>query len=101
MNALISPIIKKYKTVILILALLIVQAYFTLTLPEYTADIVNVGVANADINYVYDTGIKMITMTVLATVSAILVAFFSSRFSSGYARLKKNDFSEGFEIFKS
>lgn len=86
MNALISPIIKKYKTIILILILLIIQAYFTLTLPEYTADIVNVGVANADIDYVYDIGMKMITMTVLATVSAILVAFFSSRFSSGYAR---------------
>lgn len=86
MNALISPIIKKYKTIILILILLIIQAYFTLTLPEYTADIVNVGVANADMDYVYDIGMKMITTTVLATVSAILVAFFSSRFSSGYAR---------------
>ena len=86
MNALISPIIKKYKTIILILLLLIVQAYFTLTLPEYTADIVNTGVANADMNYVYDIGIKMITMTVLATITAIIVSFFSSKFSSGYAR---------------
>ena len=86
MNALISPIIKKYKTLILILILLIIQAYFTLTLPEYTADIVNIGVANANMDYVYDIGIKMISMTVLATVSAILVSFFSSRFSSGYAR---------------
>ncbi|AMD17200.1 hypothetical protein TL18_03685 [Methanobrevibacter sp. YE315] len=86
MNSLISPILKKYKTIILILLLLIVQAYFTLMLPEYTADIVNVGVANADINYVYDIGIKMIAITVLATITAILVSFFSSRFSSGYAR---------------
>ncbi len=86
MNALITPIIKKYKMIILILILLIVQAYFTLMLPEYTADIVNVGVANADMNYVYDVGIKMITMTVFATISAILVSLFSSRFSSGYAR---------------
>ena len=86
MNALIPPILKKYKMLILILLLLILQAYFTLALPEYTADIVNVGVANTDMNYVYDTGIKMITMTVLATITAVLVSFFSSRFSSGYAR---------------
>ena len=86
MNAVISPIIKKYKSFILILLLLIVQTYFTLTLPEYTADIVNMGVANADINYIYNIGIKMIIITVLATISAILASFFSIRFSSGYAR---------------
>ena len=52
MNVLISLIIKKYKTIIFILLLLVVQAYFTLTLPEYTANIVNIGVANSDMNYV-------------------------------------------------
>lgn len=99
MNALISPILKKYKTIILILLLLIIQAYFTLTLPEYTADIVNIGVANSDINYVYDIGIKMIIMTVLATISAILVSFFSSRFSSGYARdLRKMIFPKALQF---
>ena len=99
MNALISPILKKYKTIILILILLIVQAYFTLSLPEYTADIVNIGVANADINYVHDIGIKMITMTILATISAILVSFFSSRFSSGYARdLRKMIFPKALQF---
>lgn len=86
MNPLISLILKKYKTLILILILLIIQAYFTLTLPQYTADIVNIGVANSDMDYVYDIGIKMITLTIFATISAILVSFFSSRFSSGYGR---------------
>ncbi|MBQ2652767.1 MAG: ABC transporter ATP-binding protein [Methanobrevibacter sp.] len=99
MNDLISPIIKKYKSIILILLLLIVQAYFTLTLPEYTADIVNIGVANADINYVYDIGIKMIAITVLATISAILVSFFSIRFSSGYSRdLRKMIFPKALQF---
>ena len=95
MNVLISLLIKKYKTIILILLLLITEAYFTLTLPQYTADIVNIGVANSNMNYVYDIGIKMIIMTVFATVSAILVSFFSSRFSSGFARdLRKRIFSK-------
>ena len=86
MNPLISLILKKYKTLILILILLIIHAYFTLTLPQYTADIVNICVANSDMDYVYDIGIKMITLTIFATISAILVSFFSSRFSSGYGR---------------
>ena len=99
MNVLISLIIKKYKTIIFILLLLVVQAYFTLTLPEYTANIVNIGVANSDMNYVYDTGTKMITMTVLATITAVVVSFFSSRFSSEYAKnLRKMIFTKALKF---
>ena len=99
MNILISLIIKKYKTIIFILLLLVVQAYFTLTLPEYTANIVNIGVANSDMNYVYDTGTKMITMTVLATITAVVVSFFSSRFSSEYAKnLRKMIFTKALKF---
>lgn len=99
MNVLISLIIKKYKTIIFILLLLVVQAYFTLTLPEYTANIVNIGVANSDMNYVYDTGTKMITMTVLATITAVVVSFFSSRFSSEYTKnLRKMIFTKALKF---
>ena len=99
MNVLISLIIKKYKTIIFILLLLVVQAYFTLTLPEYTANIVNIGVANSDMKYVYDTCTKMITMTVLATITAVVVSFFSSRFSSEYAKnLRKMIFTKALKF---
>ncbi len=99
MNVLISLLIKKYKTIIFILLLLFVQAYFTLTLPEYTANIVNIGVANSDMNYIYDTGTKMITMAILATITAVVVSFFSSRFSSEYAKnLRKMIFTKALKF---
>ena len=95
MNILFSLLKKRYKALILILLLLLAEAYFTLTLPQYTADIVNIGVSNSDMNYVYDTGIKMIIMTVFATVTAVLLSFFSTRFSASFALdLRKMAFSK-------
>lgn len=86
MSNIITPLFKKYKTIILILLLLIVEAYFTLTLPQYTADIVNIGIKNRDLAFIFKSGGMMLTITVLATITSITVSFISSRFSSGYAR---------------
>lgn len=86
MSNIITPLFKKYKTIILILLLLIVEAYFTLTLPQYTADIVNIGIKNRNLAFIFKSGGMMLTITVLATITSITVSFISSRFSSGYAR---------------
>lgn len=43
MNELISLLFKKYNYLILILIMLSAQTYFTLTLPQYTANIIDLG----------------------------------------------------------
>lgn len=43
MNELISLLFKKYNYLILILIMLSAQAYFTLTLAQYTANIIDLG----------------------------------------------------------
>lgn len=65
---------------------LIVQAYCNLTLPSYTADIVNIGIWNMDVDFIFNTGVMMLLMVVVSVVAAILTSYFSSRVSSGYAK---------------
>ena len=85
MKNLINVFKNKIPQVIIIFLLLIVQAYCDLALPSYTANIVDIGIQNADINYITDVGflMMMVTMSVFATIA---ISYFSSRVSSGYAK---------------
>ncbi|MBQ6099373.1 MAG: ABC transporter ATP-binding protein [Methanobrevibacter sp.] len=83
---LVKPLKSKIPQIILILLFLIVQAYTSLTLPSYTADIVNIGIKNTDINYIINTGITMLVMVVISVIAAVIISYLSSRVSSGYAK---------------
>ena len=48
MKKLISPIKSKIPQIILIIGFLLIQAYCNLTLPQYTANIVDIGIQNTD-----------------------------------------------------
>ena len=80
-----SPLKKNIKTIIIIIALLVLEAYFTLQLPEYTSKIVDIGIANGDIAYIYSAGTTMIMLTILATITGILVSYFSCKVASEYS----------------
>ena len=84
MNKLIFLMFKNYKSLIFILIMLCAQAYFTLTLPQYTANIIDFGIKNSDINYIINTGEVMIILTILAAISTIIVSYLSSNYSSEY-----------------
>lgn len=77
-----------------IIILLCIQAYCELSLPAYTADIIDVGIMQGGIenggvaasanwsvqlNYLAETGIKMLGMTLLMLACAVLVGLLSSR----------------------
>ncbi|WP_188118148.1 ABC transporter ATP-binding protein [Methanobrevibacter millerae] len=76
----------KIPQLIIIFLLLIVQAYCDLALPSYTANIVDIGIQNADINYIMDMGFLMIIMVSVSVFATIGISYFSSRVSSGYAK---------------
>ena len=76
----------KIPYVILIFLFLIIQAYCELTLPLYTADIVDIGIQNTDLNYIINTGFMMLVMVVISVFATVGVSYFSSRVSSAYAR---------------
>ncbi len=99
MNKIISLFIKHYKIFILVIILLLIEAYFTLALPQYTGNIVDIGIKNANMPYIYDTGKSMIIATLLASISLILVYLFSNRLAAEFAGdLRKNILSRALEF---
>ena len=76
----------KIPQVLIVFLLLIVQAYCDLALPSYTANIVDIGIQNADISYIRDVGVLMLIMVAISVFATIGVSYFSSRVSSGYAK---------------
>ena len=86
MKKLVAPMKNMLPQVILIVIFLIIQAYCDLTLPTYTANIVNIGIQNTDIDYITTTGTAMITMVAISVAANVFVSLFSSRVSSTYAK---------------
>lgn len=86
MKKLIKPIKNKIPQIAAILVLLLIQVYCDLTLPTYTAHIVDIGIQNTDFQYIINTGMIMLLMVVISAIATIGVSYFSSRVSSGYAK---------------
>ena len=86
MRNLLKPLKSKIAQIILVILFLIIQAYCNLTLPSYTANIVNIGIQNTDIDFILNTGTNMIEMVLISVVASVFTSYFSSRISSGYAK---------------
>lgn len=86
MKKLISPVKNKIGYIFAIFLFLLVQVYCDLTLPQYTANIVNTGIQNTDFNYITAIGEMMLLMVAISALATIAVSYFSSRVSSGYAK---------------
>ena len=83
---LLSPLKKSIVPLFLILVFLLVDVYCNLTLPAYTADIVDIGIQNTDFNYIIDVGIKMMAMVLIGVLATIGLSYFSSKVSAAYGR---------------
>ena len=83
---LLKPLKKSIIPLFLILAFLLIDVYCNLTLPSYTADIVDVGIKNTDFNYIISVGTKMMGMVLIGVLATIGLAYFSSKVSAAYGR---------------
>ncbi|MDO5824085.1 ABC transporter ATP-binding protein [Methanobrevibacter sp.] len=86
MKKLIAPIKNRIGQVFAIFLFLLVQVYCDLTLPQYTADIVDIGIQNADLQFIVNIGAIMLLMVAASALATVGVSYFSSRVSSGYAK---------------
>lgn len=68
------------------LALLVIQAICDLSLPNYMSDIVDTGVLGGNVNYIVQTGIKMVLITLLSAACSIVVGYFAARIAANTAR---------------
>ena len=83
---LLKPLKKSIIPLFLIVAFLLVDVYCNLTLPSYTADIVDIGIQNTDFDYIISVGTMMMVMVLIGVLATIGLSYFSSRVSAAYGR---------------
>ena len=83
---LLSPLKKSIIPLFLIIAFLLIDVYCNLTLPAYTADIVDVGIQNTDFSYIISVGTMMMAMVLVGVLATIVLSYFSSKVSAAYGR---------------
>ena len=86
MKKLLKPMKNKIPQIFFIFIFLSIQVYCDLTLPQYTAEIVNVGIQNTDFQFIIDIGLMMLLMVAISAIATVGVSYFSSRVASGYAK---------------
>ena len=83
------------------LALLVAQAICDLSLPNYMSDIVDTGVLSGNINYIVQTGIKMILITLLSAACSVTVGYFAARIAAFTARRMRAMYSRECRLFRT
>lgn len=87
--------------IVLMLAFLAGQTWASLQLPDYMARIVNDGIIGQNNHVVYQTGARMLLVTLLGGFCTVCVGFLASRIATGATRdLRNESFAqvEGFSL---
>ena len=75
-----------WRSLLLVVALLTIQAVANLYLPNLYADIIDNGVAVGNTNYIMHTGALMLGVTLLLGVASIVAIYFASRTAMAFGR---------------
>jgi len=87
MIRLLRQFLKPYRrTLIVIIALLSIQALGQLYLPNLNASIINEGVLKGDTDYILRTGAFMLLVTAVFTVAGVTAVYFSARTAMRFGR---------------
>jgi len=87
MIRLLATYLRPYRSpLVLVMALLLVQALANLYLPELNADIINNGVAKGDTDYILQTGAVMLGVTILLGIVSIIAVYWSAKVSMSFGR---------------
>lgn len=70
---------------------MIIQVLGDLILPTLTADIIDNGIANGDIDYILNVGLKMIVMSLVAIAGAVANVYVASKESQGLGKQIRNE----------
>lgn len=77
---------------------LLLQNIGSLYLPKLTADIINIGVAQKDLDYIYRTGVIMLVVAIIGGLGAILSTWFSATAMTAFCRdLREAVFNKAME----
>jgi ATP-binding cassette subfamily B multidrug efflux pump len=84
---------------LVVMALLLVQAIGNLYLPDLNGDIINNGVVKGDTDYILRVGLWMLLITGLVGVAAIASVYLSARIANGFAADLRNGVFTAVESF--
>lgn len=84
---------------LLLIGLVVVQVYFSLKLPDYTAKIVNQGIILENNDLILHTGLTMLLVSLLGGVAAVGVGFLASKIATGFSRLLREKIFSRVESF--
>jgi ATP-binding cassette subfamily B protein len=83
---------KPYRwTLVLVLVLAFAQSMANLYLPNLMADIVDNGIVNKDVGYIWREGGLMLLVTLGGTIAAIIGSFFSARVATGFGKIVRRE----------
>ena len=71
MKKLLKPMKNKIPQIVFIFIFLSIQVYCDLTLPQYTADIVNVGIQNTNFQFIIDIGMMMLLIVAISALATV------------------------------
>lgn len=72
--------------VILLMLTIAVQVYTTLQLPALMADIINKGIVPGDTDFIWQTGLLMLGVTLISAVASFVSSYFSARVGANFSR---------------
>ena len=76
--------------VVVIVLLLIMQALCDLTMVSYTSDIINLGIKKNNMNFILQTGGKMLGVALLSMIIAIMVCYIAAAVAATIGRYLKS-----------
>ena len=75
--------------------LVLIETCFELFIPIMIADLIDVGVANHDLSYVYKKGVQMILCALMALITGLLYAHFAAKAAYGWgAEIRKAEYEK-------
>ena len=86
-NAVLSPIF------------IIVDTLGSISVPYFTAKIMDVGIANSDVNYILKMGLYMVILSILSMLGGFLAMYNSSKASYGFGANLRQDLMEKVQEF--
>ncbi|MCB0916402.1 MAG: ABC transporter ATP-binding protein, partial [Actinobacteria bacterium] len=85
--ALLRSFLRPYRgAIVVVIALLFVQAIGNLYLPTLNADIIDGGVVTGDIRYIVELGVIMLAVTLALGVCAVVAVYYSARTAMAFGR---------------
>ena len=71
--------------------LIFLQSFTQLILPDFMAKMVDIGIVEGNMDYIYQMGIYMLIITVFSMVCSVSAGYFISLSASGFAQLLRKD----------